>query len=78
VLGAWCGVRGAGCSARASACCFALERGDFPIVEIAELAWTNVLVVDRTDPHPLQPNYRMADGFAHPAHLPVTPFVNHQ
>jgi hypothetical protein len=63
---------------RAAARCFALQRGDLAAAEITKLARADVFVVDRADPHPLQPNHRMADGFAHPAHLPVPPFVNHQ
>lgn len=63
---------------RAAASGHTLQRGDLPLVEVAELAGTDMLVVDRTNPHAAETDDEVADRFAHLADLPVTSLVNHQ
>ena len=53
------------------------ECGDLALVEIPELAGADVLVANRADPHTTQTDDRVADRFAHSAHLPVAPLVKH-
>ena len=45
--------------------------------QIAELAWTYVLVVDGPDTNATEADDLMADRFAHAANLAVAPFVDH-
>ena len=46
--------------------------------QLPPLARLQPAIGDRTDPRPLQRLHRVADGFAHPAHLPVAPFPDRQ
>ena len=66
MLGARCWVL-----SRASKC------SDLLIHQISELARADVVVLDRADADALQLAHGVADGFEHPAHLPVPPFVDH-
>jgi hypothetical protein len=66
VLGARCWVL-----RRASKC------GDLLLIEISELAGANVVVLEGADAHAFEAAHGVTDGFKHPAHLPVTPLMDH-